>query len=113
LLSPKKNTMRELTPARPRIEPLMFENPLPPKSKECTSNEVSNNDFPYVVNHHRPQPANIKPFLRFCVPREVAAKYPAGSHKEGDHHFRLRRWYSVALGYDVGIFFDFWYVSQA
>jgi hypothetical protein len=112
--------MREITPDISHIEPPRFEKVAQIKSEDLgTSNEVSDNgtsdevnDFLYVANHRRPQPKDMKLFLRFCVPQHVAAKHPVKPHQPDGHHFRTRCWYAVAKGYDISVFFDFWYVSR-
>jgi hypothetical protein len=60
----------------------------------------------YIANHCRPFAAKYK---QYGVPRNIAAKFPAAPRGRGNFGWRVKVYYAVIKGLDVGVFHDYWY----
>jgi hypothetical protein len=97
-LTPKKATQSRPPPSTPNVTQPNFT----AASQAHSTDDVGPD---YVANHLRPYAIR---YQKFNVPRDVLARFPPrrGRNSVG---WRNKVYYAVIQGYEVGVFYDFWY----
>jgi hypothetical protein len=98
------------TPSQAVNAPTPMPDPPPPSYNQFTNPPANPSDWvPAHRRHH--YGGRIEHLIHFSVPDDTRTALPS---KFGvGKGWKVKKWYVVMRGYDVGIFFDYWYVQRA